>query len=131
VAPVIADAGRRGDILVSLDWGFHEQALFLGGGRPRALEPFWEASRRRARRQTWRFEGGPEHLYLLHERELDLFHLGPKLRTALRLLPDDAVRLERHRDRDGDVAFVSVRILRPHRIRDDGRLRIELLPDRS
>lgn len=131
LAPVIADAGRRGDILVSLDWGFHEQALFLGGGTPRALEPFWDAARRRARRQTWQFEGGPEHLYLLHERDFDLFHLGPKLLTALRLLPDDAVRIDRHRDRDGDVAFLTVRILQPHRLRDDGRLRIELLPERS
>lgn len=131
LAPVIADAARRGDVLVSLDWGFHEQALFLGGGTPRALEPFWDASRRRARRQIWQFEGGPEHLYLLHERDFDLFHFGPGLLTALRLLPDDAVRIDRHRDRDGDVAFLTVRILQPHRIRDDGRLRIELLPDRS
>ncbi len=131
LVPVVAESAARGDLLVSLDWGFHEQVLFLGGGTPRALEPFWEASRRRAGGEIWHFDGGPNHVYLLHERDFDQFRIGPRLLTALRLLPDDAVRIDRHRDRDGDVAFVTVRILQAHRIRDDGRLRIDLLPDGS
>ncbi len=124
--PLLAAASARGDVAVSLDWGFHEPALFLGSGLP-AREPIWQASALRARGRPWRFRGGPEHLYLLHDERYDLFGFGPPLLTAADSLPEDRVEVQRHRDREGEVAFVTLRILEPHEIVADGRLRIRLL----
>jgi hypothetical protein len=103
-------AGSR---VVALDWGF---AIPLRWTDPslRVDEPIWRLrGRPRARREL---EGDAKSVYLLHERPYAVFPFGPALLDALAALPSEAYALERHLDRGGDTAFVSLRFAGPHRL---------------
>jgi hypothetical protein len=102
--------------VVSLDWGFHEPLLFLTR-RAELLQPIWRIPVAVRTRGEWRYEGGPRDLYLVHPAEYDLFGNGPPfLRAAERLAErePDAVEIRRYTDREGGLAFLSVRFARPH-----------------
>jgi hypothetical protein len=105
-------AGRR---IVCLDWGF---AVPLRVANPALTvdEPIW------------RLRGGGRHslagdeqtVYLLHEPPYAVFPFGPLLLDAAKQAPTGAVRVQRHPDRAGDTAFVSVRFSGPHRLHYGG-----------
>lgn len=110
-------------VVVSLDWGFHEPLLFLTDG-PQLHEPFWNSRRPGGRLQL---EGDASHLYLVHEARHTLHRLGVHFLRSARAAEAAGVSVREHRSRDGDVAFVSVRIPWPHRIDFDGAFRISPL----
>jgi len=109
--------------VVSLDWGFHEPLQLLTR-RARLSEPIWEIPASLQRGVAWRHEADGRTLYLVHDAPYDLFGLGPDFLARARELPDEAVEIEAHRDREGEVAFYSVRITRPHLIVHGGRFQI-------
>jgi hypothetical protein len=106
-------------VIVSLDWGFNEPLLFLTDA-PRVIEPIW--------RNDLDFEGTPRHVYLFHEDEYDRFDFGPDLPRAVQELEPGVATLRAHRDREGEVAFLSLRFSRDHRliIDEDGNARVEV-----
>jgi len=108
--------------VVSLDWGFHAPLRFL---RPEAslVEPVW---RLRGPRAAWAFAGDDRTLYLLHPEALAVFDYGSSFRAALGTLPPDAARVHRHLDREGDIAFLSIRLSSPHRLVYRGTFAISL-----
>ncbi|MFC1684216.1 glycosyltransferase family 39 protein [Pseudomonadota bacterium] len=110
-------AGQPGAVVVSLDWGFHGQLLFQAPGL-RLIEPIWQMHR------SWRLDGSPAVVYLLHEDAYAVFDYHTRFLSMLRGLPSDAVVIRRHADREGDTAFVSVRFTRPHRLIYDGSFKI-------
>ena len=107
------------DIVVSLDWGFHLQLLF-STTQPRVIEPFWRIATDLEMVGAWSHLGSPSTLYLIHDRPYDRFGYGPRFLQAMDALGEDA-RTRVHRDREGEPAFYSVRIARPHRLLLDRR----------
>jgi hypothetical protein len=120
-----ADPGLRG---ISLDWGFHEPLLFLTRNA-RLLEPIWEIGPASRSAEGWRFEGDAGDLYLVHDRDYDLFGFGPRFLAAARSVEEGqpgSVVLRAHHDREGQVAFHSVRFRQDHEIHYRRIFRIEL-----
>jgi hypothetical protein len=109
---------------VSLDWGFHEPLAFLTDRLP-LDEPIWAIPRTLAAGRPWAYTGDAGTRYLVHAAPYDLFGLGPRLLAAARAEPPGTASIEPHADRLGEVAFYSIRILRPHRLVFTGRFRIE------
>jgi hypothetical protein len=62
--------------------------------------------------------GTSSTVYLAHQEPYDRFGYGPRFLETVAALGDDAT-LRVHRDREGEPAFYSVRISRPHRLRCD------------
>jgi len=116
----------RTPAVVSLDWGFQEQLLFL---RPelRLREPVWELRRRLAERRAWSLQAEAGTVYLFRPPRYAFFPFGRAFRRALIPLPEGVVERHMHRDGEGEPAFESVRILRPHRLLFRRGFRIELL----
>jgi hypothetical protein len=111
---------QPGAMVVSLDWGFHEPLLFLTR-RVQLVESIWTLPRTLAGGQPWVFDAEAGTTYLVHDAPYDLFGLGPKFLLAARLAGSETARIRTHRDAAGDPAFYSVRLLRRHRVRYDGR----------
>ena len=97
--------------MVCLDWGFAGPLRFLDPSL-RVAEPIWTM---RGRHPS-ALEGDAQRVYLLHERPYSVFPFGSALLDALAGLPPGAVTLEKHLDRSGDTAFVSLRFAGPHRL---------------
>jgi len=112
-----------GTTLVSLDWGFHEPLLFLTR-QTRLVEAIWSLPREIAAGRPWTFTGDERTVYLVHDVPHDLFGLGPQLLLAARLAGDETARITPHLDGDGELAFYSVAVFRPHELRYDGTFRI-------
>ncbi len=117
----------RGDAeVVSLDWGFHENLLFLTDS-PRLEEPIWILPHALRAGRPWRHDGDDRTVYLVHDAPYDLFGLGPRLLAAARAhaarAPEE-IEIETHRSDDGEPAFFSIRILRPHALSYGGQFRI-------
>jgi hypothetical protein len=123
-----ADPSRRG---VSLDWGFHEPLLFMTR-RAKLVEPVWGIREAVRSAGAWRFPGRAGDLYFVHDREYDLFGFGPGFLAAARAVGarnPDALEIRAHRDREGGVAFHSVRFARDHRITFAKEFRIRLVEE--
>lgn len=117
-----------GSRAVSLDWGFHEPLLFLT--RETALDqPIWRLPEAVRRRGEWLHAGSEWDHYVVHDTDYDLMGFGPRfLETARELSREkpELVEIRTHRDREGGVSFLSVRLKGPHRVRyAQGRFRIE------
>ena len=82
------------------------------------------------RGRPWVHRGHEQTVYLVHDAPFDLFGLGPRLLSAAGALPDERVEIREHRDREGEISFLSVRFLGPHQLVFDGRfsLRFRLSP---
>ena len=125
-------AGLRNDqhSVWSLDWGFQEPLAFLGA-RGRLREVHWphvpgSIGFERSRRGAWRVQGDASRLYVLHLPPYDRSGYGrPFLDAALDLDPQ-RIEVRRYRDREGQTAFVTVRILAPHDVTYAGRFQIAL-----
>jgi hypothetical protein len=112
--------------VVSLDWGFHEPLLFLTD-RTLLLEPIWALPRALQRGRPWAHQGDAQTVYLVHDTPYDLFGLGPSLLTTARALPPEQVEIRPHRDREGEISFLSVRFLGPHQLLYTGRFSLRFL----
>jgi hypothetical protein len=108
-------AAEPGAVAVALDWGFRAQIRFLDRGLE-VREPIWELTRRSPDAPPWSFRGDERVLYLLWDRDFAVFPVGPAFLETVSGIDPSRVEIRRHADRDGDPAFVSVRIAGPHRI---------------
>lgn len=111
---------------VSLDWGFHEPLLLLTDDA-KLEEAIWKIPRDLAAGRPWTHRGDAGTRYLVHDAPYDLFGLGPGMLAAARAQPPGSVSIEAHTDREGAIAFYTIRILRSHRLayRGSGRFTID------
>jgi len=112
-------------VTVSLDWGFHGPLRFAARDLA-LLEPIWALRRAHLPGRAWSFAGSPRHVYLVFEDYLAVFDFGPQFLAMARELEPEEVSSRRHLDREGDLAFVSLRFAREHRLRYDGSFTAEL-----
>jgi len=107
--------------VVSLDWGFQLPLRFL---RPelRLEEPVW----RLAAAGMGSLHGDSDRLYLVQDPAYAVFPLGGALIEALDALPMGTVVVREHRDREGGVAFRSIRFARPHELVYRGSFEVRL-----
>jgi hypothetical protein len=106
-----AEVRNRDDLtIVSLDWGFNEQLLALTD-KPRLVEPIWAFVF--GGRIPERLPAEPGAVYLLHPERYGHFPFNAVLLAAARGLPPDQVDIRAHRDRENEIAFYSVRFVRP------------------
>jgi Dolichyl-phosphate-mannose-protein mannosyltransferase len=92
----------RSDLtIVSLDWGFNEQLMFLSDG-PQLSEPFWDFN------QTLPpLPADPSYIYLAHPAEYSVLKYDVAYLNQLR--NDPSVEITPHFDRQNEVAFYSIR----------------------
>jgi hypothetical protein len=86
--------------IVSLDWGFQEQLLYLCDHK-RLLEPIW------------RSETMPESakcVYLLHPPEYTLYPEGWEYFRGMKEANSEKLSIRPYKDRQGNVAFYAVRL---------------------
>lgn len=98
----LKEAGKRSDAkIVSLDWGFNEQVLFLTNS-PQASELFWNFSQRPPE-----LPFGAEYIYLVHAPEYSLMHYDTGyLELARKGAP--AINVREFKDREGRPAFYAI-----------------------
>jgi hypothetical protein len=108
-------ASQPGALAVSLDWGFDGPLRYAARDLAH-VEPIWKIRRNRLEGRAWRFAGTARHVYLVFEADLAVFDFGPEFLEAAREMPAEDVRIRRHLDRQGDLAFLSVRFSRPHEL---------------
>jgi uncharacterized membrane protein len=92
-------------IMVSLDWGFNEQLIFLTNG-PRLIEPFWKFGK-----------GAPSlpsdanYLYLVHPTEYSVFPFGVDYLSKAKMRVGE-VEIRPYFDRQNRVAFYTIQFTR-------------------
>ena len=117
------DAGQTA--VVSLDWGFHEIALFTSD-RISLNEPIWKMGGAARRASATTFNGNRFTVYLYHDPPYDLFGYGRAFAAALDASDSDHYSVAEHHDRRGGLVFKSVRFDAPHRMTFDGNFHIRL-----
>jgi hypothetical protein len=93
----------RADLtIVSLDWGFNEQLMFLTNG-PKLSEPFWEF-----RQSLPPLPADPNYIYLAHPAEYSLLKADV---AYLDHLQKNGANIEvtPHLDRQNQIAFYTIR----------------------
>jgi hypothetical protein len=108
-------ASQPGAVAVSLDWGFDGPLRFAARNLAR-VEPIWKMRRVHPEGRVWRFSGTDRHVYLVFEGDLSVFDFGPEFLATARGMPTEDVRIRSHLDREGDLAFLSVRFSGPHEL---------------
>ena len=96
--------GRTDLTIVSLDWGFNEQLLFLTDG-PRLSEPLWQM----APDEKLGFNPYSNTIYLIHPPEYTLYHSATRILKNLRLADTRKAMVRAYFDRENQVAFYAVR----------------------
>jgi hypothetical protein len=93
----------RSDLtIVSLDWGFNEQLMFLTDG-PQLSEPFWEFN------QTLPpLPANPDYIYLAHPPEYSVLKYDVAYLNQLQS-SGGSVEVTPHFDRQNAVAFYTIR----------------------
>ena len=94
--------GRSDSTIVSLDWGFNEQLMFLTDS-PQLSEPFWEFN------QTLPpLPSDPNYIYLAHPAEYSVLKYDV---AYLNQLQKNGANIEvtPHLDRQNEVAFYTIR----------------------
>ena len=93
---------RSGLTIVSLDWGFNEQLMFLTDG-PQLSEPFWEFN------QTLPpLPPDPNYIYLAHPTEYSVLKYDVAYLNQLQKNGANA-QITPHLDRQNEVAFYTIR----------------------
>ena len=108
-------AAEPGAVAVSLDWGFQARLRFLDRGLD-LREPIWRLVHKTPEKGPWSFQGDDRMRYLLWDRDFAVFPVGPAFLDCVREIDSNRITIRRHVDREGDPAFVSVRIAGPHQI---------------
>ena len=91
---------QRGLTLVSLDWGFNEQLLFLCDNQ-QFLEPLWSGQA---------VPASATSVYLVHPPAYALFPAGLAYCHALQRAYPKNITVRPYKDRQGNVAFYAVRL---------------------
>ena len=110
---------------MSLDWGFHLPLMILTEN-PRLIEPFWHFRPSGRPDLGWHHRGDAGHVYLVHEPAYDRFGHGLDLLAQVAGLPPGVAETRAYRDREGAVAFLAIRLNRPHRLSFRDRLRLSV-----
>jgi hypothetical protein len=118
-------SNHPGDVAVGMDWGFAGPLRFVARELPVA-EPVWALRDVGRSQPEWRFDGTPRHVYLVFDDDLAVFEFGPKFLARVRALDPSEVTIRRHLDREGDLAFLSVRFERSHQWVYRGDFEVEL-----
>jgi hypothetical protein len=93
----------RSDLtIVSLDWGFNEQLMFLTDG-PELAERFWGFDQSLPVMPT-----GPHYLYLVHPPKYSEFRYDQAYLNAAQK-SGQKVQIEPHFDRENEIAFYVIR----------------------
>ena len=100
---------------MSLDWGFHPPLMVLTEN-PRLIEPFWHFRPGGRPDRGWHHRGDAGHVYLVHEPPYDRFGHGLDFLAQVAGLPPGVAETRAYRDREGAVAFLAIRLNRPHRL---------------
>jgi hypothetical protein len=98
--------GRTDLTIVSLDWGFNEQLLFLTDG-PRLSEPLWH----RPPGGKFQFPLSPNTVYLIHPPEYLMLPYGAWILNRLQSTDSQPVQISAFRDREGQVVFYAIRFV--------------------
>ena len=94
--------GRSDLTIVSLDWGFNEQLMFLADG-PQLAEPFWEFN------QTLPpLPPNPNYIYLRHPPEYSVLKYDVAYLNQLQKNSANA-EITPHFDRQNEIAFYTIR----------------------
>lgn len=109
--------------VISLDWGFHEIALFESD-TIMLKEPIWAMGEFLQRKGRYVIDGDASSVYLFHEAPYDLFGFGKRFSTALEAGDASRHTITEHRDGAGGLVFKSVRFDSPHRMSFDGAFHI-------
>lgn len=97
---------NRSDLtILSLDWGFNEQLIFLTNG-PRLEEPFWEFGE-----NVPSLSSDPHDLYLVHAPEYNFFVYGRHYLEAAQQL-GTAVEVRPYSDRQNRIVFYTIQFPR-------------------
>jgi hypothetical protein len=100
-------AGRADLKIVSLDWGFNEQLLWLTDA-PELAEPFWTFGES----LPANLPRPADSIFLVHPPEYSLFPYGPEFLNAARRAGTN-VDIHPYRDRENRVAFYTIRFMAP------------------
>jgi hypothetical protein len=95
--------GRTDLTIVSLDWGFNEQLLFLTDG-PHLWEPLWH----RQPNGKFEFPLSPNTMYLIHPPEYLMLPYGAQILNRLQSMDSQQMQISAFRDREGQVAFYVI-----------------------
>jgi hypothetical protein len=96
----------RSDLtIVSLDWGFNEQLMFLTEG-PSLSEPFWEFNQTLPPLRT-----DSNYIYLAHPPEYSVLKYDVAYLNQLKHDPN--AEITPHFDRESEIAFYSIRFHPP------------------
>jgi hypothetical protein len=118
-------AQQPGAVAVSLDWGLDGPLRYAD--RDLALvEPIWTMRRAHLPGRAWTFAGTSRHAYLVFEEDLAVFDFGPRFLAVARDMQPEDVTIRPHADREGDVAFLSVRFARPHQLTYSGEFEVRM-----
>jgi hypothetical protein len=117
-------ASHPGVVAVGMDWGFAGPLRFAARGLPIA-EPIWTLRQAGRKLPEWRFDGTPQHVYLAFDDDLAVFDFGPKFLARVAALGSPDVTVRRHVDREGALAFLSVRFTRPHQLVYRGEFEVQ------
>lgn len=109
--------------VVALDWGF---SWGLRYERPALAMIDLPAEMRSRGDFAWSFDGTPQFDYLLYPDRYATFPHGARFLEAARRLPPEFVSVRDHYDGQGELAFRSVRIRHPHRVKLGRGVEIEL-----
>jgi len=121
-----ADLASQPDaVAVSLDWGFNGPLRYAARDLA-TVEPIWEIRRAHLPGRAWTFAGTDRHVYLVFEANLAVFDFGPRFLAMARDMPAGGVSIRRHLDREGDLAFLSVRFSGPHELTYAGEFEVRM-----
>jgi hypothetical protein len=111
--------------VVSLDWGFHPPLMVLTES-PGLIEPIWHLRPGGRPDRGWQRRGDAGDVYLVHEPPYDRFGIGLDFLEQVAVLPTGVAETRTYRDREGAVAFLAIRLTRPHRLFFRDRLRLSV-----
>ncbi|HEV2046233.1 MAG TPA: hypothetical protein VGQ95_06505 [Chthoniobacterales bacterium] len=93
----------RSDLtIVSLDWGFNEQLMFLTDG-PRLMEPFWNFNQTLPPLPT-----GANYIYIVHPSEYSALKYDVAYLNSVRS-SGRSVEIQPYFDRQNEIAFYTLR----------------------
>ena len=98
--------GRTNLTIVSLDWGFNEQLLFLTDG-PRLSEPLW----RLAPGEQFQFTLSPDTIYLVHPPKYTMIPPATQIQDYLQPTDTRKPIIRTYRDKENQVAFYAIRFV--------------------
>jgi hypothetical protein len=102
---------NRSDLtIISLDWGFNEQLLFLTDG-PRLEEPIWNWVFNQAGADRSKPPADPNLVYLFHPDQYSKFNFGSEF-ARLAPPPGHRLSIQTWRDAQGQPAFYSARFVK-------------------